>query len=98
MASPNLVTGVRKAVKAMHWLETSDQATVDLAVRYAKDIEAAAASGDPAYTSKVLATTGRELMATLKALGGTPAERRALGAESEAKGRLAEIRALRSAQ
>ena len=96
MASPNLVTSVRKAVKAMHWLEESDQASADLAVRFAKDIESAAASGDPDRTSKVLATTGRELMAALKALGGTPAERRALNVERQAKSRLAEIRALRS--
>lgn len=95
MASPNLVTSVRRAVKAMHWLEESDQASVDLAIRFAKDIEAAAESGDLVHTSKVLATAGRELMAVLRSLGGTPAERRALNVERQAKSRLAEIRALR---
>lgn len=89
MASPNLVTSVRRAVRAMHWLSESDQATVVLAIRLAKAIE----EGD-----RLDARLGSQLLEALKELGGTPAARRALGAEQEAKGRLAEIRALRTAQ
>lgn len=87
MASPNLVTSVRKAVKSMHWLADSDQATVDLAIRLARAIE----DGD-----KLDARLGSQLLEALKELGGTPAARKALGAERQAKSRLAEIRALRS--
>lgn len=96
MASPNLTTSVRKAVKAMHWLDESDKAAVDLAIRYAKEIEAAADSGDEAHSAKMIAWMGPHLLNALKSLGGTPAERKALGAERQAKSRLAEIRALRS--
>jgi hypothetical protein len=87
MASPNLVTSVRRAVKAMHWLSESDQATVDLAIRVAKAIEEA---------DKLDARLGTQLLEALKELGGTPAARKALGAERQTKSRLAEIRALRS--
>ena len=96
MASPNLVASVRRSIKGMHWLEESDKAAVDLAIRYAKEIEAAADSGDSAESAKVIAWMGPHLLNALKSLGGTPAERKALGAERQAKSRLAEIRALRS--
>lgn len=89
MGSPNLVTSVRRAIKAMHWLEESDKATVDLAIRYAKEIE-------QADDVKTIAWMGPHLLNALKSLGGTPAERKALGLERQTKSRLAEIRALRS--
>ena len=96
MASPNLVTSVRRAIKSMHWLEDSDRAAVDLCIRYAKAIESAAESGDDAEAAKLLAWMGPHMLNALKSLGGTPAERKALGLERQAKSRLAEIRALRS--
>jgi len=96
MASPNLVTSVRKSVKAMHWLSESDQAAVDLAIRYAKQIEQAASAGDEAHAAKMIGWVGPQLLNTLRSLGGTPADRKALGAERQTKSRLAEIRALRS--
>ena len=92
----NLVTSVRRSVRNMAWLDGSDTAAVDLALRYATAIEDAAANGTKAEAQKALGWLGPHLLHTLKSLGGTPAERKALGAESEAKGRLAEIRALRS--
>ena len=94
----NLTTSVRRAVKSMSWLEDSDAAAVDLALKQAQAIENAAKFGDDEMALRVVARVGPHLLETLKALGGTPADRRALGVESQAKGRLAEIRALRSAQ
>ena len=94
-AAPNLVTSVKRSVKAMHWLTDTDKATVDLAVHYATAIEATAGSGAE-VEARVLSQLGQQLLATLKALGGTPADRKAIGAEPQVKSRLAEIRALRS--
>lgn len=92
----NLMTSVRRSVKSMPWLDESDQAAVDLALRYAQMIEDRAKNGTDEQASKALGWLGPHLLNTLKSIGGTPAERRALGAESQAKGRLAEIRALRA--
>lgn len=94
-AAPNLVTSVKRSVKAMHWLTDTDKAAVDLAVRYAVVIEDVADAGDDA-TARVLSQLGPQLLAALKSLGGTPADRKAIGAEPQIKSRLAEIRALRS--
>ena len=91
----NLVTSVRRSVKNMHWLEESDRAAVDLALRYAQTIEDRAKNGTDEQASKALGWLGPHLLNTIKAIGGTPAERRAIGAETQAKGRLAELRALR---
>ena len=92
----NLATSVRRSVQKMTWLDESDNAAVDLAIRYATAIEHIAKTGSDAEAQKALGWLGPHLLNTLKSLGGTPGERRALGAESEAKGRLAEIRALRA--
>ena len=94
---PNLTRSVRSAVKGMAWLTDSDRAAVDLALHYAAEIESAAESGDEAHRAKVLGWHGPHLLNTLKALGGTPGDRKALGAETEVKGRLGELRALRGA-
>lgn len=87
---------MRRSVKGMGWLDDSDQAAVDLALRYASMIEDRAKHGTDEQASKALGWLGPHLLNTLKSLGGTPGDRRALGAESQAKGRLAELRALRS--
>ena len=92
----NLVASLRKSVRNMTWLEDSDQAAVDLALRYATAIEDAAENGTRDQAQKALGWLGPHLLNTIKSVGGTPAERRAIGVESQAKGRLAEIRALRS--
>ncbi len=92
---PNLVTSVRKTVRSMHWLTPADQASVDLAIRYAVQIEEAAASDNAHERTKMLGWLGPNLLSTLKSLGGTPAERKALGVEIEAVDALAELRARR---
>jgi hypothetical protein len=91
---PSLVESVTGAVKAMHWLTESDQAMVDLAIRYAQRIEEAATEGGD-QSFKMVGWLGPHLANTLKSLGGAPAERKALGVERAVKGRLAELRAAR---
>jgi len=96
-ASQSLVDSVTAAVDSMHWLGDSDQAMVDLAIRYAKQIEdAAEQGGDVAF--KMVGWLGPHLANTLKSLGGAPAERKALGVDKAVKGRLAELRAAREQQ
>lgn len=95
---PNLVDSVNAAIGAMPWLTPADQATVDLALRYANQIEEAAENGSPAQRDKMLGWLGPHLSGLLKTLGGTPAERRALNVETApVKSRLAELRELRGA-
>jgi hypothetical protein len=79
----------------MHWLDDSDRAMVDLAIRYAQRIEEAATEGGD-QSFKMVGWLGPHLANTLKSLGGAPAERKALGVEKAVKGRLAELRAARS--
>ena len=95
--SPNLVSSVRKTVKSMHWLTPADQAAVDLVIRYAQQIEDAAQSDNAHERTKMLGWLGPNMLSALKALGGTPAERKALGVELEAVDALAELRARRHA-
>lgn len=95
--APNLVSSVRKTVKSMHWLTDADQAAVDLALRYAQQIEDAAQSDNAHERTKMLGWLGPNLLAALKSLGGTPAERKALGVELDAIDSLAELRARRTA-
>jgi hypothetical protein len=95
--SRGLVASVRKTTKDMHWLTPADKAAVDLAIRYAQEIEAAVDSGDEQQRSKMLGWLGPHLMNTLKSLGGTPESRAGMHVESEVKGKLALLRDSRSA-
>jgi len=80
---------VEQATAAMTWLRLSDQAMVALAVTYAREIDKA---GDD---QRAIGYLGQNLMGALRALGGAPAERRALDVEGAVGGRLAELRAHR---
>lgn len=82
-------TAVRSAVAAMTWLRPSDQAMVELALAYARQIDAA---GD----DRSVGWLGPHLANALRSLGGTPADRRSLGVEDAVRGKLAELRAARS--
>lgn len=84
-----LVETVEMAVKAMSWLKESDRATVALALRYAEEI-------DEATDAKAL-YLGPHLLSALRALGGTPGDRKALQVEEEVHGKLAQLRAVRNA-
>ena len=101
MARRTMLTSVTRAVAAMYWLTDADQAAVDLAMNYARQIDAAVRSGDPSEARYTAGKIGPHLTGLLKQLGGTPEGRKALAVEEKrVKGRLAELRAahdLRSA-
>lgn len=90
----SLAESVDCAVEAMRWLNESDRAAVALARSYAERIDVAIASGDPDTATKAM-YLGPHMLNALKALGGTPAERKALNVEEEAQGKLAQLRAIR---
>ena len=79
---------VEAAVAAMAWLTASDGAMVALALDYARRIDAATDDKSAGYL-------GQNLSGVLRALGGAPAERKALGVEEQVRGKLAELRAAR---
>lgn len=89
-----LAAAVDAAVGQMTWLKPSDMATVALARMYAEQIDAALRSGNPEQASKAM-FAGPHLLNALRALGGAPAERKALGVEEAAHGKLAQLRAIR---
>jgi len=74
---------------AMPWLGPADQGMVALALEYARRI-------DEADDAKGVGYLGQNLSGVLRALGGAPAERKALGVEEQVAGRLAQLRAGRS--
>lgn len=86
-----LAESVRSSIKAMTWLEESDRATAELAVTYAEQVDVAVESGDPEAARSAM-YLGPHLLNALRSLGGTPAERKALGVESKARGKLALLR------
>jgi hypothetical protein len=86
---------VQTAVEQMHWLAPTDRAAVDLALTYAKRIDEALEYGEGQEVTKAL-YLGPHLLNTLRALGGTPAERKALVGEEAVVGKLAALRAVRA--
>ena len=91
-----LEVSVKGAVTAMTWLHPSDRAAVDLALAYARRIDAALTEGDGPEVTKAL-YLGPHLLNTLRALGGAPVERQNLHVEEAVSGKLAQLRALGSA-
>lgn len=83
-----VLSAVTAAVGAMTWLQPSDLALVALAMEYARTI-------DDADDVKTVGWVGPHLANVLRALGGAPVERRALGIEEPVRGKLAELRAAR---
>lgn len=79
---------VTAAVGAMPWLGPADQGMVALALEYARRI-------DEADDDKAAGYIGQNLSGVLRALGGAPAERKALGVEQQVAGKLAALRAAR---
>ena len=92
--STSLVQSVQAAVAAMKWLAPSDQAAVDLALTYAARIDEALEFAEGQEVTKAL-YLGPHLLNTLRALGGTPGERKAMGVEEAVGGKLAQLRAVR---
>ncbi len=90
LRTPTGVLGaVTAAVESMPWLGPSDAGMVALALEYARLIDAA--KNDP----KTVGWLGQNLSGALKALGGTPSERKALGVEEKVSRKLAQLRAAR---
>ncbi len=83
-----MLAAVEAAVRSMTWLTPSDAAMVELAKSYAAKIDAA-------DDGKVVGWLGPQLSNCLRALGGAPAERKALGVEAPIRGKLATLRAVR---
>lgn len=84
---------VEGAVASMTWLKPSDQAVVDIALVYADRIDGALAKESGPNVTKAL-YLGPHLLNAIRALGGAPAERKALGAEEPVNGKLAQLRAV----
>lgn len=89
IAQPQGLTGaVQAAIAGMSWLGASDRGMVELAMEYARRIDAAS-------DEKTVGWLGPHLGNVLRSLGGAPAERKALGVEDAVRGKLAELRAAR---
>ncbi|WP_069164901.1 terminase small subunit [Nocardia altamirensis] len=73
----SLPESVAAAVEEMGWLTPADQAAVDLALRYAVQIEAGLSRGGQDATKALY--LGPHLLRTLAELGGTPGGRRTIG-------------------
>lgn len=73
MANPKrgLLMAVNRSVKSMPWLSAKDDAAVELAREYARQIDDAVKRGGPDATKGM--HLGPHLLKTLDALGGTPA-------------------------
>jgi hypothetical protein len=89
----SLSGSVAKAIEAMTWLVPTDMAAADLAMTYAARIDEALATGEGQEITKAL-YLGPHLLNTLRALGGAPAERKALGLEEVVGGKLAQLRSV----
>lgn len=88
-----LTDSVTTATGKMRWLTDTDQAAVDLALTYAARIDEALDEGEGQEVTKAL-YLGPHLLNTLRALGGTPAERKSLGYEEVVGGTLSKLRSL----
>lgn len=83
-----LTAAVGAAIDGMTWLLPSDRGLVELALEYARRIDAAT-------DEKTVGWLGPHLGNVLRSLGGAPADRKALGVEDAVRGKLAELRAAR---
>lgn len=92
----SLCDALDEAVGHMPWLTASDGAAVALARQYARQIDEVLEHGDQQEQTKAL-YLGPHLLNAIRALGGAPAERKALGFEEKARGKLAQLRAVREA-
>ena len=82
-----LTESVEATFAAMPWLQDSDRAAMDLALSYARRIDEAVETGEGQEVTKAL-YLGPHLLNTLRALGGTPSDRRGLKVEESAGGTL----------
>lgn len=86
-----LADSVARTVAKMDWLTAADDAAIDLAMRYAHQIDAALARGGQDATKGM--HLGPHLLRVLGDLGGTPAGRQAMETGTDdASGALARLR------
>lgn len=82
MERKKLGDSVREAAAAAQWVEATDGAAVDLALTYADRMDKAGQEFDAGEIDSTSYTKalylGPHLLSTLKALGMTPAERKAI--------------------
>lgn len=97
MTNPDtgLAASVARAVAEMDWLTDADNATVDLAMRYAHQIDAAIERGGQDATKGM--HLGPHLLRALGELGGTPTARKAMDQGTDSPGgTLSRLRAERA--
>jgi hypothetical protein len=86
-----MVAAVDSAIAAMPWLKPSDDGMKALARKYAAEIDSATDD------LRAIGYLGQNLAGVLRALGGAPAERKALSGEEASGGsRLTELRRARA--
>jgi|SRR5690242_2696631 len=80
-----LSSAVQKSLEAATWLTEADEATKELARRYAALVDDAVALGEPDAINRAHAVAGPNLQKTLTSLGLNPEARKELGVKGEAQ-------------
>jgi len=80
-----LSAAVERALGAATWLTDADEATKELARRYAALVDSALASGDLEAINRAHAVAGPNLQKTLTSLGLNPEARKELGVKGESQ-------------
>jgi hypothetical protein len=80
-----LSAAVEKSLAAATWLSEADEATKELARRYAALVDNANAAGDLDLINRAHSTAGPNLQKTLTSLGLNPEARKELGVKGEAQ-------------
>ena len=86
-----LEASLTATVAAATWLKPTDKTALDLALTYARRIDAALATGEGQEVTKAL-YLGPHLLNTLRELGMTPGARKELDIEGEVSGKLDDLR------
>ncbi len=91
----SLSSDLSAALDHMTWLTPTDGGAVALARLYAHQIDTVVAEHEVGSQELTKALyLGPHLLNTLRALGGAPAERKALGLEEAVGGKLAQLRSI----
>jgi hypothetical protein len=80
-----LSSAVQKSLEAATWLTVADEATKELARRYAALVDDALLSGNADAINRAHAVAGPNLQKTLTSLGLNPEARKELGVKGEAQ-------------
>lgn len=103
MARQTIYSRTEASIKAMDWLEESDEALKKLTLNYAKLLDAAITDYETGSLTVAefhkLLRLGPDLLSSLAAMGGTPATRKAIQGEVEqAVSDVDELKAKRAAR